>query len=107
MSVLYRAYDDRERLLYIGISDSPLIRLGQHAASSPWTVYVAKLTFERHATREAVEDAEREAIATEDPVWNMQGRPIRRFLQWMKAYPDGDPDEIDVDDLITRSQRRI
>jgi hypothetical protein len=88
---LYRAYDDRDRLLYVGISDGEFIRLAQHAASAPWTVYAVKITLERYALRSVAEGAERKAIATEDPVWNYQGRPTARYLRWMAAYP-GDPD---------------
>lgn len=91
-TTLYRAYDDRDRLLYVGISDGEFIRLAQHAASAPWTVYAVKITLKRYALRSVAEAAEREAIATEDPVWNYAGRPAARYLQWMAAYP-GDPQE--------------
>lgn len=84
---LYRAYDDRDRLLYVGISDGAFIRLAQHAASAPWTVYAVRITLERYVRRGDAEDAERRAIATEDPVWNYQGRPASRYLAWMAAYP--------------------
>jgi hypothetical protein len=95
-TTLYRAYDDRDRLLYVGISDGGFIRLAQHAASAPWTVYAVKITLARYALRADAEKAEREAIATEDPVWNYRGRPTSRYLQWMAAYPNGDPDAVDT-----------
>jgi hypothetical protein len=106
-TTLYRAFDDRERLLYVGISDSEFTRLAQHAASAPWTVYAVKILLERHTLRSDAEEAERVAIATEDPVWNQMGRPTKRFLQWMAAYPDGDPDAVDTAALTARAQRLI
>ena len=102
MTILYRAFDDRDRLLYVGVSDVEFTRLAQHGGSSQWAVYCVKLTFQRCLTREEAEEAERTAIADEDPVFNYQGRPTRRFLQWMRAYPDGDPDAVDVDAVIGR-----
>jgi hypothetical protein len=101
-TTLYRAFDDRDRLLYVGISDGEFIRLSQHATSAPWAVYTVRIMLERYALRGAAEVAERAAILGEDPVWNYQGRPARRFLQWMAAYPDGDPDAVDTAALITR-----
>lgn len=106
-TTLYRAYDDRDRLLYVGISDGAFIRLAQHAADSPWTVYAVKVTLERYTLRSDAEAAEQEAIAGEDPVWNVRGRPLARFYQWMAAYPDGDPDTVDVAGLMAQVRRRL
>lgn len=106
-TTLYRAYDDRDRLLYVGISDGEFIRLAQHAASAPWTVHAVKITLERHTMRADAEEAERVAILGEDPVWNVRGRPTARFLQWMAAYPDGDPDAVDVAALTDRARDRL
>lgn len=93
ITTVYRAYDQQERLLYVGISDGEFIRLSQHAASSPWTRYAVTITLERHPSRAHAERAEREAIASEDPVWNMDGRPLARFRAWMQSYPDAPPDD--------------
>lgn len=105
-TTLYRAYDDLDRLLYVGISDGEFIRLGQHAASAAWTAYTVRITLERHPLRADAEAAERAAILNEDPVWNYQGRPTARFLQWMAAYPDGDPDAVDTAAVRDRIGRR-
>lgn len=106
-TTLYRAYDGQDRLLYVGISDGEFIRLAQHAASAPWTVHAVKITLTRYAVRADAETAEREAILGEDPVWNVKGRPTARFLQWMAAYPDGDPDAVDTAALMERADRRL
>ncbi|MFJ5532525.1 hypothetical protein [Streptomyces sp. NPDC093261] len=104
-ATVYRAYDEQERLLYVGISYNELLRLGQHTSSSQWAAYVAKITFQRCATRREAEEAEAEAIKSEDPVFNYVGRPSRRFLQWMAAYPHRDPDEVDTEELRARFGR--
>jgi hypothetical protein len=106
-TTLYRAYDARDRLLYVGISDGEFIRLAQHAASAPWTMYAATITLKRYVRRADAEQAERAAILDEDPVWNVKGRPLARFYQWMAAYPDGDPDAVDALELVQRAQQRL
>lgn len=105
-SVLYRVFDAQDRLLYVGVSYSVFLRLGQHNDKAGWARYAVKITLERFSDREAAIDAEAEAIRTEDPVWNYTGRPVRRFLQWMAAYPH-DPDDIDIDAVIRRTSERI
>jgi hypothetical protein len=102
MTTLYRAFDADGQLLYIGIADGPFLRLAKHAETAPWAVYARTITLEPYPHRFAAEEAEREAIATEDPVWNITGRPTRRYLQWMAAYPHGHPDDINVDGLLAR-----
>ena len=106
-TTLYRAFDDQERLLYVGISDGDFIRLAQHAASAPWTVYAVKVTLERFTLRTDAERAESTAILEEDPVWNVKGRPLERFYQWMAAYPNGDPDAVDASEVVERARRRL
>lgn len=68
--VLYRFYDVYERLLYIGITSDPRSRFGQHRASKDWwgNVAVRELTY--WPSREALEEAEREAIRAENPRHN-------------------------------------
>lgn len=99
-TTLYRVYDERDWLLYVGISDAPLLRFAQHAdAAASWGRYARKVTFEPYPTREQAEMAELEAIRTEDPVWNMRGRDTMRFYRWMLAYPSRHADDIDVDEM--------
>lgn len=68
--VLYRFYDESERLLYVGITNDPRARFFQHRASKDWwgDIAVRELTY--WPSREALEEAEREAIRVEDPVHN-------------------------------------
>lgn len=105
-TILYRVFDAQDRLLYVGIAYSIFLRLAQHNDSAGWAHHAVKITLERFSGREAAVAAESEAIRTEDPVWNSTGRPVRRYLQWMAAYPNN-PDDIDVDALIERVNNRL
>lgn len=106
MTILYRAYDDADRLLYVGISDDVFDRLGQHRrCGAAWTRHTARLTFERHETREAAATAELAAIRGEDPVFNIAGRPYERWMQWAAAYPVAHADDIDLDELNADLER--
>lgn len=107
MTTLYRVYDDADRLLYVGISDGPFLRLGQHSSSARWVEYATKVTLQRYTDRETARDAELAAIQGEDPVWNLAGRSADRFVQWMAAYPDGNPDEIDVEALCQEAMDKL
>src|SRR5207302_1242409 len=79
---LYRFFDSAGELLYVGITNDPGRRLGQHRKLKPWWASVGSMTLEHFSTREALEDAEREAIAHERPIHNValnrpsQTRPI-------------------------------
>lgn len=106
-TVVYRCFDEEGRLLYVGVSYSIFLRLGQHNDRAPWMHYAVTIKLERFPTREAAEAAEAAAILGEDPVWNQDGRPARRFMQWMAAYPSGNPDDVDVDALIERARQLI
>lgn len=97
-TTLYRAYDDAGRLLYVGIAGSPFARLGQHNGAG-WTRHAVSITLERHEDREAAAAAELAAIRTEDPVWNMSGRPMDRHFKWMLAYPKRHADEVTDEEL--------
>ena len=96
MTTLYRAYDTAGRLLYVGIAKDVFDRVGQHRTSA-WSRHATRLEFIEYPTRDDAAAAELEAIRTEDPVWNIMGRPHERHLRWMAAYPDMDPDGVEVD----------
>src|SRR5262245_53731705 len=73
---LYRHFDINGRLLYVGISLTVLARTRAHRASS-WAKNIAFIAIEQYASREAAEAAERTAIETERPLYNIAGaRPI-------------------------------
>lgn len=68
---LYRLYNDKDELLYIGISKSAIHRLHQHLETQPWAEQIAKQTIERFASRQKLESAERKAILKEKPKHNI------------------------------------
>jgi hypothetical protein len=67
---LYRYYDGRGKLLYVGISLSAALRLGQHRKKSGWYRKVARMEIENHPTRDVALRAEALAIAAESPRHN-------------------------------------
>jgi hypothetical protein len=91
-TTLYRAFDVRRRLIYVGISDGPLLRFNAHTGAAAWAQYAEVITLERFASRGIAAAAELAAIRDEDPVFNKYGRPLARWQEWMAVYPDGDPD---------------
>lgn len=67
---LYRHYDSSGTLLYVGVSLSVLVRLKQHEASH-WFGSIARVEIQRFTNRQAVLEAERVAVATENPLHNV------------------------------------
>ena len=76
---LYRCFDGRGGLLYVGISFLALARIDQHARLSSWFDEVRTVTVEPHATRDEVEAAERAAILAERPKHNVRANPVVKF----------------------------
>lgn len=87
MHALYRMYDERGRVLYIGITGDLGKRLGDHAVKR-WFPLVEQIKLEWLPTRAAALLAERRAISAEHPRYNHAGltplkevkkpRPVRR-----------------------------
>lgn len=69
--VLYRMYDDERRLLYIGISAVFGKRLDKHLRDKAWFPNVAYIAVGHFPGRTAVLEAERRAIVTERPKYNL------------------------------------
>lgn len=68
---LYRLYDANDQLLYVGISKSAIHRLHQHLETQPWGDEIAYQKIERFEDRKTVAAAERQAIKTEHPKYNI------------------------------------
>jgi predicted GIY-YIG superfamily endonuclease len=68
---LYRFFDLRGRLLYIGLTVDLPARLTRHRLDKPWWSDVARVEVEHYPSRAAVAAAERSAIATETPLYNV------------------------------------
>lgn len=69
-SALYRHFDKKGVLLYVGISDNPVARSAQHQANSPWHKFSEETTVEWFDTRTEADAAERAAIRDERPAFN-------------------------------------
>ena len=68
---LYRHFDSKDNLLYVGISFSSIYRLAGHKHKSSWFNSINKIEIERHATRELALIAEKAAIKNESPLFNI------------------------------------
>lgn len=83
-TALYRHYDTRGRLLYVGISLCAFTRTRQHKMQQPWFRQVTRIEIEWHATRSAAEAAEWAAIKNERPKHNQT---------FNRANPAPEPDQ--------------
>lgn len=70
---LYRFYDSRENLLYVGISGDPWRRWREHVATQPWYPQVAHWAGTWYASEELAAAAEIRAIRSERPRFNVAG----------------------------------
>jgi predicted GIY-YIG superfamily endonuclease len=73
--VLYRFYDDEDRLLYVGITGDWHKRFHQHEKDAGWFGLAVRCTFERFETRDLVIEAETKAITNEFPIYNKDQNP--------------------------------
>lgn len=71
MAELYRHFDKRGRLLYVGISASAVQRLARHKITSEWFSAIAFVKIERFSTRAAAQQAEAAAIPKERPRYDI------------------------------------
>jgi len=69
-TALYRYFDEKDRLLYVGITDHLLGRTGAHILGSSWMDYAVRSTITRYPSRAEAAAAETAAIKTEQPLFN-------------------------------------
>lgn len=95
--VLYRIYGEGGHLLYIGQTSQPNMRLRKHAESKDWWPGVATITLEHFSSRDDIERAEKMAIASEQPMLNVQHNPARGTSGEVSScapyYDDGDTED--------------
>jgi hypothetical protein len=72
MEALYRHFGHDGKLLYVGLTNEPPVRLRKHRQDKPWWLDVRNTTYEYFDTRPEVQEAERRAIRAEHPAWNVQ-----------------------------------
>lgn len=73
-TALYRYFDQYGALLYIGISKTPIVRLSTHQSLKNWEYDIATVTIAYFDTRKLAIAAEWNAIAAENPLYNIQGK---------------------------------
>jgi hypothetical protein len=83
---LYRYFDTDDILLYVGISGDLADRDKSHISRSKWMQLTARSAVERHKTLERVKLAERTAIETEHPIFNIAYNSTPEAKARMRAY---------------------
>lgn len=68
---LYRHFDEAGELLYVGVSLNHVARLGQHSKSASWFEQIASITIEHFMDRASAIEAEKVAIKSEAPRYNV------------------------------------
>lgn len=71
--ILYRAFDADDQLLYVGVTGDLIERRRHHARDSHWAERAVRWTTENYDDWHAGLAAERQAIASEGPLHNVQG----------------------------------
>jgi hypothetical protein len=105
-NILYRYFDENDRLLYVGITKNQFSRLQSHAMSAKWFGLIHKATFRHFTSRHDVKRAELKAIATENPLFNIQGISSnhpgadRDSLDWLNHIVEMSNKFDDYDDEI-------
>lgn len=68
---LYRLYDRGGRLLYVGVTTNVIRRWNEHSKDKPWWCHVHTFTRDWYPDRASVEAAEKHAIRSEQPLYNV------------------------------------
>ena len=69
--MLYRFYNSSGVLLYVGVTNDPPRRFGDHRKAKEWWSEVARINLEMFAGRDELLRAEIEAIKIEHPLYNL------------------------------------
>lgn len=80
-TTLYRHFDKRGRLLYVGVSHDALKRANDHFRDKSWAKDVARFDVQHFPSRDLALAAEKTAIIAELPLHNIAGMPLQRELK--------------------------
>jgi excinuclease UvrABC nuclease subunit len=75
---LYRHFDVKGTLLYVGISLRPFSRFKEHNTHSGWADQIANMTIEHFPTRMEAMAAEIKAVQEENPLYNIKLRKPKK-----------------------------
>jgi excinuclease UvrABC nuclease subunit len=87
-TALYRLYDDKGRLLYVGISTYPDERFKQHAGDKLWWHHVARHEIAWLDSRVEALKAEATAMTEERPLYNGYHHLGKGWPQKARKYDD-------------------
>lgn len=71
-ATVYRVYDQGDCLLYVGSTGNLSARLFVHRRESAWWPAAARMSITHHFDLDAARIAERMAIASESPLFNLR-----------------------------------
>lgn len=83
---VYRMFDADGRLLYVGMTTCWENRVAGHRNRTPWYAEVADVQFVTYPTRSAALTAERAAIASESPAYNVRHNVPTKKARGRYAY---------------------
>jgi predicted GIY-YIG superfamily endonuclease len=93
---VYRCYDSTDRLIYVGCTVNPVSRLREHRKNTWWAGQIARTRLIVFPDRTHALAKEREAIATEQPRWNVKGKwnyrhnwSERDYVDYLTAIREG------------------
>jgi predicted GIY-YIG superfamily endonuclease len=98
--VLYRFFDAANQLLYVGITASPPRRFNEHRTNKEWWTQVNKITIENYSTRSGLQAAERHAITTEQPRYNVLHNAVLHSSNTVEYQTDSAQQMPNVENLI-------
>lgn len=70
--ILYRCFNRKKVLLYVGITNHPEERFKHHLQNKVWWKYVDLITLQSFSSRRMLVEAEAGAIQAEKPMFNIQ-----------------------------------
>lgn len=94
---LYRLYGQLRELLYVGITSDLPTRFADHRKGKRWWPEVSSFTVDTYPDREAVLEAELQAIQLEQPRYNSmyaQPRDFRFTPKWQQRFRLELPEDI-------------
>lgn len=74
-SFVYRIYDIRDMLLYVGLTDNMVERIGNHRSQQPWRSEINHYTFRKFGSRREAARVEKKAIRLLRPSKNNPKNP--------------------------------
>jgi predicted GIY-YIG superfamily endonuclease len=88
INYVYRFYDDKDRLLYVGITRKPQARFQAHQLKADWWDHAERCTIDVRASRASAFWAEGMAIHHEGPLYN-ETYVSAVGLEQLRAYAEG------------------